>query len=497
MAHEFDYVVVGAGTAGAIVARRLAEDPSVSVAVLEAGCSDEGNDAVLHLRRWLELLGGPLDFDYDTISGDGRKGPFQHNRARLLGGCSSHNTAIIFRPPGYDLEAWVREGAIGWDLHSCTAALDRIEEKMHVEHGPRPDPLSRDFIRAAVEAGYPGISFARDGVRQGAGWLDLAVKGEIRQSSSVCYLHPLSALPDNLSIFLETSAHKITLADGRARSVLTDQGEFRARREIILAAGVFDTPKLLMLSGIGPGNHLQTMGLPVHLDRPGVGTHLLDHPDVPINFETGHDKQPSTYFYADAALFLELDESQPGVDVMFHFGNPTFDMQSDELDQRAIARSFNISVEPSHAKSEGHMLLASPEPHAPPAIHVNYFSDPHDHDIQHTVQGIRVARDLVRQPAFADWAVTELSPGASNATSDEEIAAYARERAGTACHPCGTCRMGAVNNPSSVVDEKLRVYGVDGLRIADGSVFPTITAINLVMTTMMVGERCAEFLRSP
>lgn len=496
MTHEFDYLVVGGGTAGAIVARRLAEDPSVSVAVLEAGCSDEGNEAVLHLRRWLELLGGPLDFDYDTVGADGHKGAFQHNRARLLGGCSSHNTAIIFRPPDYDLDSWVRQGAVGWDLQSCSPALERIESKMHVERGPRPEPLSRDFIRAAVEAGYAEISFARDGVRQGAGWLDLAVKGEIRQSSSVCYLHPLSALPDNLAIYFETSARTVILKEGRACSVVTDQGEFHARREIILAAGVIDTPKLLMLSGIGPGEHLQSMGLPVHVDSPGVGAHLLDHPDVPINFETGRDKQPSTYFYADAGMFLELDQSQPGVDVMFHFGNPTFDMQGAELDERTIARSFNISVEPSHAKSEGKLLLSSPDPHAPPIIHVDYFSDPDDHDIRHTVHGIRVARELVRQPAFSDWEVTEISPGTGMACSDEEIAAYARERAGTACHPCGTCQMGSQDNSLSVVDAELRVRGVDGLRIADGSVFPTITAINLVMTTMMVGERCAEFLRT-
>lgn len=494
MSEEFDFVIVGGGTAGAIVARRLAEDSALSVALIEAGPSDENQDVILKQDRWLELLGGPLDFDYSVIDADGEVAGFKHNRARMLGGCSSHNTSIMFRPPPYDLERWVREGATGWDPASCESALGKVERMVPIELGPRDEPLSADFIAAAVEAGYPQRQFKTDGIFEGAGWLELAVKNRIRQSTSVCYLHPLAQLPDNLVIKTDTRAHRLLFSGARVCGVETDKGEVRASREVILSAGVFDTPKLLMLSGIGPGEQLRRLDITVRHELDGVGEHLLDHPDVPINFEVERDKKPSTYFYADAGMFLELDADSVGVDVMFHFGNPTFDMQGADLDARAIARTFNISVEPSHARSSGRMELSSNDPYAPPRIFINYFSDPDGHDIRHTVAGIHVVRDVVRQPAFAKWGVTETSPG-REVTTDKALEAYARARAGTACHPCGTCRMGSAADPMTVVGSDLRVHDVDGLRIADGSVFPSITAINLAMTTMMIGERCAEMLR--
>ena len=498
MTLEFDYVVVGGGTAGAVVARRLAQDRHLRVALIEAGPSDAGNDMILTQDRWLELLGGPLDFDYHVVGANGEEAGFVHNRARMLGGCSSHNTSIMFRPPDYDLERWVREGALGWDPTSCAAALDRVEEKVPIELGPRPDPLSADFIEAAVQAGYPRRTFKTDGVVEGAGWLELAVKDRIRQSTSVCYLHPLDDLPQNLTVKTETRVYRVLFSNAKATGVETDRGEIRAHREVILCAGVFDTPKLLMLSGVGPAGHLGALGIPVLQALPGVGANLLDHPDVPINFEVDRDKEPSTYFYSDAGMVLDLDAASEGVDVMFFFGNPTFDMQGEDfgrLGERAIARTFNISVEPSHARSTGRMELTSADPYAPPRIFIDYYTDADNRDIDLTVAGIRVVRQIVRQPALAKWGVSETSPGLE-VTGDKALADYARAHAGTACHPCGTCRMGSADDPMTVVGPELRVHGVDGLRIADGSIFPSITAINPAMTTMMIGERCAEFLLS-
>lgn len=489
---EYDYIVVGGGSAGAIVARRLSQNPSTRVALIEAGPSDEGNAEISHLDRWLNLLGGALDFNYSSI-GTGNTPSFQHYRARVLGGCSSHNTAIMFRTPDYDLEQWVKRGASGWGPAECSAAMDRVAEKVPIDVGPREDLLSADFLAAAGQYGLDFRRFNTEGVYQGAGWLELAVQGRARQSSSVCYLHPLNELPENLSLHLETRAQRI-LFDGKAATgVETDKGDLRCTGEIILCAGVFDTPRLLMLSGVGPAKHLREIDVPVLVDLPGVGENLLDHPDVPINFETQIAKTASTHFYADACAFLEIDKHVPGVDVMFHFGNPAFDMQLDRLSQHDIAHTFNLSVEPSHARSEGRVKLRSKDPFAPLDIHVDFFTDPDDHDIKLVVHGLKIAREIVRQPALAKWGITETVPSPS-VINDVDLATYARSRAGTAYHPCGTCRMGDGSVPGAVVDTSLKVHGLKGLRVADASIFPAIPSVNLVWTVMMVAERCYDLI---
>ncbi|MFX4290761.1 GMC family oxidoreductase [Streptomyces bohaiensis] len=506
-AEVFDYVVVGGGTAGSVIASRLAEDPDLTVALIEGGPSDVDRPEVLTLRRWQGLLGGELDYDYPTVAQPRGNSLIRHSRARVLGGCSSHNTLISFRPLPSDWEEWAAAGATGWDAATMDPYFDRLRNRIVPVGEADRNAIARDFVTAACAAlkvphidGFNAAPFA-----DGAGFFDLAYHPETNQrsSASVAYLHPHLAAGDRpgLRLFLQTRALRLELdGDGRATGVRVRgaDGAVRvlgARTEVVLCAGAVDTPRLLLLSGIGPAEQLARLGIEVRHDLPGVGENLLDHPESVIVWETDGPIPENSAMDSDAGLFVRRDPGSPGPDLMFHFYQIPFTDNPERLGYRRPAHGVSMTPNIPKPRSRGRLYLTSADPDAVPALDFGYFTDPEDYDARTLVDGIRLAREVAAAEPLASWLKREVCPG-PELNSDEELSAYARRAAHTVYHPAGTCRMGAADDRDAVVDPALRVRGLTGVRVADASVFPTIPAVNPMVCVLMVGERAAELLRA-
>ncbi|SHG13365.1 GMC family oxidoreductase [Streptoalloteichus hindustanus] len=489
---EFDVVVVGGGSAGAVAARRLAELGAGAVALVEAGPSDEGRDEVLRLRRWTELLESEYDYDYRIEPQARGNGRIRHARAKVLGGCSSHNSCIAFFPPDQDLREWERLGAAGWGPAAVAPAVAAVRARVPVAEPPEDNPLNHAVLDACAALGLPTVRFNQDGrLRAGAGRFQLNARDGVRQSSSVSYLHPLVAVPPELTVLTDTRATRVLVERGRATGVATDRGILRARREVVLSAGAFDTPKLLMLSGIGPADQLRALGVDVLVDLP-VGEHLLDHPEGVLNWESQRPLDfPSAQLWEVGVFAHVLDPYHP--DLMLHLGLEVFDLQTGPAGFPTAEHGFSLTPNVARARSEGVVRLRSADPAAPPVIDFRYFTDPEGYDERIMLAGVHLAREIAAQAPLRDWVGKELSPGAAM-VDDAELSEYVRRTANTVYHPAGTCRMGAPDAATTVVDPELRVLGVDGLRVADASVFPSMPSVNPNLTCMVVGERLAGFV---
>ncbi|MCA9945341.1 MAG: GMC family oxidoreductase N-terminal domain-containing protein [Anaerolineales bacterium] len=495
MKTHFDYIVVGGGTAGAVVAARLAEQPGVRIALIEAGPSDEGNEAILTLRNWPNLLQTELDFDYRIEPQARGNGRIRHARGKMLGGCSSHNSCIAFWPPDEDLRIWEAAGATGWGPEAVRPYLHRVREKVSLEFPPPNNDLGCAFLEAAQQAHFPVRNFAKDPHSAGVGWFMLNKKGGIRQSSSVAYLHPLAQWDGRIQFFTNCFVSQILLNGRCAIGVQTADGPIFAEREIILCCGAFDTPKLLLLSGIGPAEHLREVGVPVQHHLPGVGENLLDHPEGVINWEASRPVPQETTQLWELGLFAHTQPGLDAPDLMFHFGTEPFDINTVPAGYPTTGNGFALTPNVARAKSQGTVRLRSANPADPPRIDFRYFTDPAGHDERVMVAGIRLARELAKQPALKPWIKQELSPG-PEVQSDEAISEYVRRTANTVYHPAGTCKMGAVGDETAVVDPQLRLHGLENIRIADASIFPTMIGVNPNLTCFVIGERCVDFLSS-
>lgn len=318
-----DYVIVGGGTAGSVIASRLTEDPDVTVTVIEGGPTDIDRDDVLTLRRWLGLLGGDLDYDYPTTEQPRGNSHIRHSRARVLGGCSSHNTLISFKPLPGDWDEWAEAGAEGWDAAAMDPYFDRLRNNIVPVDEKDRNAIARDFVDAAqTAAGVPRVdSFNKKPFHDGVGFFDLAYHPENnkRSSASVAYLHPHIEAGDrpNLTILLETWAYRLAF-DGKRATGVHVRGKdgtetlLRATREVIVCAGAVDTPRLLMHSGVGPAKDLTALGIPVLHDAPGVGENLLDHPESVIVWETDGPIPENSAMDSDAGLFVRRDPGSRG-----------------------------------------------------------------------------------------------------------------------------------------------------------------------------------------
>lgn len=494
-APRYDYLVVGGGTAGAIVAARLAEAHH-RVALFEAGPSDVGNARILELIRWPDLLESEYDFDYRIEPQARGNGRIRHARAKVLGGCSSHNSCIAFYAPDYDMEVWEAAGATGWGPEAVAPFFRRVRQKVNFESAASGNALAEAVLVAAAQAGLPHLTFNQDGLqRAGAGWFDLNKRGILRDSSSVAYLHPLSQWGTTLTFHLNQYITRILVENGRAVGIQTAAGPIYADREVIVACGAFDSPKLLLNSGIGPADHLRRTGIPVVHDLPGVGEHLLDHPEGVVNWELSRPMPPEAVNFWEVGIFDKTDFNLPAPDLMMHLGVVVFDMQTRPAGYPTADQGFALTPNVTRARSEGTVRLRSSDPGAPPRIDFRYFTDPDHHDERVMVAGVKRARDIAAQPALRDWIRRELTPG-SDVQEDAAISAYVRSTANTVYHPAGTCKMGAAGDLRAVVDPQLRVRGLAGLRVADASIFPTMIGVNPNITVMMIGERCADFCLS-
>ncbi|MFJ2670323.1 GMC family oxidoreductase [Streptomyces sp. NPDC087525] len=497
----YDYVVVGGGTAGSVIASRLTEDPDITVAVIEGGPSDVDRQDVLTLRRWMGLLGGELDYDYPTTEQPRGNSHIRHSRARVLGGCSSHNTLIAFKPLPSDWDEWAAAGAEGWDSAAMDPYFGRLRNNIVPVDERDRNPIARDFVDAARAAlDVPRVEgFNKKPFHEGAGFFDLAYHPENnkRSSASVAYLHPFLDRP-NLRLLLETWAFRLELAGTRARGVRvrTADGAERlieARREVLVCAGAVDTPRLLLHSGIGPRADLEKLGIPVVHDLPGVGENLLDHPESVIVWETDGPIPENSAMDSDAGLFVRRDPAAEGPDLMFHFYQIPFTDNPERLGYERPAHGVSMTPNIPKPRSRGRLYLTSADPEVKPALDFRYFTDEDDYDGRTLVDGIRIARRVAAAEPLAGWLKREVCPG-PEVTSDEELSEYARKCAHTVYHPAGTCRMGAVGDEQAVVAPDLRIRGLEAIRIADASVFPTMPAVNPMIGVLMVGEKCAQLL---
>lgn len=491
---EFDYVIVGGGTAGSVIARRLSDDPGISVCLIEGGQAYEDDEKVLMLNESLGLVGDPTyDYDYPIVEQERGNSRLRMSRAKMLGGCSSHNDCWALRAPDADMDRWSALGATGWDSKSVKPYFDQVFRDMRVHGVTKEAELSQAFLAAANEQGLETIDNTSGDYREGVSWVSLNEDNGLRVSTAVAYLFPLSSLPGNLHLQLETRAHRIVFEGRQAVAVHTDKGVYRAKKEIIVSAGAIDTPKLLMLSGVGPAEHLREHGIEVVKDLPAVGSNLADHIETPVIWESAKDPGQSTNgmdlgVYAD--VFGEGDYSLQAT-----FGHFTYWLHTEPFDELPQpARAFCFAPNTARPASKGTVRLASSTPTDKPLVDPRYFTDPDGRDEKVLVQGVRLGRRIAASEALKGWVVKEVAPG-PGVQSDEELGAYVRRYSNTVYHPSVTCKMGAVDDPEAVVDPRLRVRGLSGLRIADASVFPEIVRVNPNMTVVMIGSKAADLIK--
>lgn len=527
---EFDYVIVGAGSAGCVLANRLSSDPAVSVCLLEAGPEDRSPFIGIPGAFAYFMFSRKYNWGYDsTTRPDIRKGkPLFCPRGKTLGGSSAVNAMIYIRGHCSDYDAWAAAGNEGWAWDDVLPYFKRSEGNVrgasayHGADGPLtvsdmdpPYATSHVFLEAAQQAGFPLNADFNGPELEGAGVYQFTIRDGRRCGVSRAFLKPARVRP-NLTVLTGALARRLLLDGGRATGVVFaaggDERAVRARREIILSAGAFNSPQLLMLSGIGDADHLREHGIETRHEIPGVGRNLQEHVDACVlqaslkgdglTVAAGGliRMLPETLRYlrgrtgklaasiTDTGAFLKTRPDLAVPDVQMHFVPLLFDDSGRNL--KLMSRNgYTLHVCVLRPESRGRLTLASADPAAAPVIDFNFLTAPADR--QSLVEGIRLARRILAAPAFEPWRGQELHPGPS-ARSDEEILAKAKECLGLVYHPVGTCRMGS--DDMAVVDASLKVHGVEGLRVVDASVMPTLISGNTNAPTIMIAEKASDLI---
>ncbi|MCJ1280300.1 hypothetical protein MMC21_008127 [Puttea exsequens] len=513
--NAFDYLIVGGGTAGCVIASRLAEYlPHKRTLLIEAGPSDYMNDKVLNLKDWLNLLGGELDYDYGTTEQPNGNSHIRHSRAKVLGGCSSHNTLISFRPFLHDCEIWASKGCEGWSFETFMRVLDKLRNTVQPVHSRHRNQLCKDWVESCSTAlDIPVLSDfnqeiqTKGNIHEGVGFFSVSYNPDDgrRSSASVAYIHPILRGDEprpNLTILTNAWVSRVNVESSTVTGVtLTLQSgstlTLRPKKETILCAGAVDTPRLLLHSGIGPAAQLSGLDIPLVKDIPGIGYNLLDHPESIIMWELNRPVPANqTTMDSDAGIFLHRPHLSPRgtADIMMHCYQIPFCLNTARLGYDTPIDAFCMTPNIPRPRSKGQLYLTSADPAVKPALDFKYFTDPEGYDASTIVAGLKAARRVAHQAPFSTWLKREVAPGPS-VTSDEALSAYGRKVAHTVYHPAGTTKMGDLERDKmAVVDSRLRVRGLGGVRVADAGVFPEMPTVNPMLTVLAVGERCAEMV---
>lgn len=504
-----DYIVIGAGSSGCVVTHRLVlGDPEARTLLIEAGGPDDNPD-IHDPGCVLKLWGSEIDWKYVTEPQPGLNGrQVMISRGKVLGGCSSIYAMLYVRGNRRDYDHWHNLGNSGWSYEQVLPLFCKSESflpgpsdyhggdgPLPVRPIPNPSPVARAFTQAAVELGYGGPDWDFNGPQQENGGgiyqVNVTPAGK-RASTAVAFLRPVLGQA-NLQIQTHAQVTRILIQGSRAVGVEYLQAGQRvqvwAEREVILCAGAFDSPRLLMLSGIGPAQELARFGIPVLQDLPGVGQNLQDHLLLPLLF-TSRTELPIPTFIAEAGLFVRTrsgtEQSPPDLQYHFSAGIPAFIPPQLGISEPTF---FFVPIL-AQPYSRGRVGLQSGDPLAPPLIDPQYLSC--EADLQVFLQGIELARALAQTQALQPFTKAEVTPGSQ--ASEAERRQFIRAAASTVWHPVGTCKMG--RDPLAVVNPQLQVHGIEGLRVADASIMPTITSGNTNAACILIGEKAAELILS-
>ncbi|MET0430191.1 MAG: choline dehydrogenase [Microvirga sp.] len=527
-ATSFDFIIVGAGSAGCVLADRLSADSRHRVLVLEFGGSDRS--VLIQMPAALSI---PMNMAKYNWGYESEPEPHLGNRrlhcprGKVIGGSSSINGLVYVRGNPLDFERWEEEGAAGWGYRHVLPYFQRAESRQEggdawrggsgplaTRYGRVANPLYAAFVEAARQAGYPVTNDINGEQQEGFGRMDMTVKDGVRWSAANAYLKPAMRRA-NLEVRTHALVTRVLFEGTRAVGVRYSQGgtehEVRAGREVILSGGPINSPQLLKLSGVGPAAELTAMGIEVVLDRPGVGENLQDH--LEFYFQVA-STQPITLYSRQnlvskgligARWLLMRDglgatnhfetcgfiRSRAGIrypDIQYHFLPLAVTYDGKGL---ASEHGFQAHVGPMRSKSRGNVCLTSADPREHPRIRFNYMS--HEDDWIEMRACVRLTREIFAQRAFDPFRGREIQPGAG-VTTDEAIDAFIRDKVESAYHPSGSCRMGSSSDPMAVVDPQTRVIGLEGLRVVDSSIMPSVTTGNLNAPTIMIGEKAADHI---